>query len=207
MKKTFLASAALLTALGALSMPQARAQQGGTPDPKAVQAGSYAVEPYHTQISFSLLHMGFTGFSGFFSQASGTLTLDPANIDATKLEVTLPISSVQTTVAKLDGELKGADWLDADKFPTAHFVSTRVVKTGAKTANITGDLTLHGVTHPVTIKARLIGSGVNPLDKKETVGFEGDAVIMRSAFGVSRYVPLVADSVTLHIAGAFERQS
>nr|WP_289847415.1 YceI family protein [Asaia lannensis] len=188
-------------------MPQAHAQKGGTPDPKAVQAGSYAVEPYHTQVGFTLLHMGFTDFSGFFSQASGTLTLDPAHVDATKLDVTLPIASVQTTVSKLDGELKGADWFDADKFPTAHFVSTRIVRIGASMASITGDLTLHGVTRPITFKARLIGSGVNPLDKKETVGFEGNAVISRSAFGVSRYVPLVGDSVTLHIAAAFERQS
>ncbi len=81
-----------------------------------------------------------------------------------------------------------------------------MTRTGGKTANITGDLTLHGVTRPVTIRAHLIGSGINPLDKKETVGFEGNAVIMRSAFGVNRYVPLVGDSVTLHIAGAFERQ-
>lgn len=205
MTRIFFASAALLASL--IALPQAHAQKGGTPDPKAVQAGSYAVEPYHTQIGFTLLHMGFTDFSGFFSQASGTLTLDPAHIDATKLDVTLPIASVQTTVSKLDGELKGADWFDADKFPTAHFVSTRIVRIGASMASITGDLTLHGVTRPITFKARLIGSGVNPLDKKETVGFEGNAVISRSAFGVSRYVPLVGDSVTLHIAAAFERQS
>lgn len=205
MTRTLLASAALLASL--IALPQAYAQKGGTPDPKAVQAGSYAVEPYHTQVGFTLLHMGFTDFSGFFSQASGTLTLDPAHIDATKLDVTLPIASVQTTVSKLDGELKGADWFDADKFPTAHFVSTRIVRIGASMASITGDLTLHGVTRPITFKARLIGSGVNPLDKKETVGFEGNAMISRSAFGVSRYVPLVGDSVTLHIAAAFERQS
>lgn len=205
MTRTLLASAALLASL--IALPQAHAQKGGTPDPKAVQAGSYAVEPYHTQVRFTLLHMGFTDFSGFFSQASGTLTLDPAHIDATKLDVTLPIASVQTTVSKLDGELKGTDWFDADKFPTAHFVSTRIVRIGASMASITGDLTLHGVTRPITFKARLIGSGVNPLDKKETVGFEGNAVISRSAFGVSRYVPLVGDSVTLHIAAAFERQS
>lgn len=205
MNKTILASAALFAAL--VSVPHAHAQKGGTPDPKAVQAGSYSIEPYHTQVAFTLLHMGFTNFSGFFSQASGTLTLDPAHIDATKLDVTLPIASVQTTVGKLDGELKSADWFDAEKFPTAHFVSTRVTRAGSSMATITGDLTLHGVTKPVTFKARLIGSGVNPLDKKETVGFEGTAVISRSAFGVSRYVPLVGDQVTLHIAGAFEKAS
>lgn len=205
MTRTLLAGAALVASLAVL--PQAHAQKGGTPDPKAVQAGSYAVEPYHTQIGFSLLHMGFTDFSGYFSQASGMLTLDPAHIDATRLDVTLPIVSVQTTVSKLDDELKGADWFDAGKFATAHFVSTRVTRIGASMASITGDLTLHGVTKPVTFKARLIGSGVNPLDKKETVGFDGTAVISRSAFGVSRYVPLVGDSVTLHIAAAFERQS
>lgn len=205
MNKSFLAGLTLVTSLAAL--PQAHAQKGGTPDPKAVQAGTYAVEPYHTQVGFTLLHMGFTNFSGFFSQASGSLTLDPAHIDAAKLDVTLPIASVQTTVAKLDGELKGADWFDADKFPTAHFVSTHIVRNGAGMASISGDLTLHGVTRPVTFKAKLIGSGVNPLDKKETVGFEGNATISRSAFGVSRYVPLVGDAVTLHIAAAFERQS
>ncbi|GAB6855090.1 YceI family protein [Asaia astilbis] len=206
MRKTLLASATLITALAAAVVPQAHAQQGGTSDPKAVQAGSYAIEPYHTQVGFTLLHMGFTNFSGSFSQATGSLTLDPAHLEKTVLDVTLPVDSVQTTVAKLDEELKGADWFDAKKFPTAHFVSTHVTRTGGKTANITGDLTLHGVTRPVTIRAHLIGSGINPLDKKETVGFEGNAVIMRSAFGVNRYVPLVGDSVTLHIAGAFERQ-
>lgn len=208
-RKTVFAGTALFAAL--VAIPQARAEapapKGGISAPGAVQAGRYTVEPYHTQVEFTLMHMGFTAFSGFFSQASGTLVLDPAHIEATKLDVTLPIASVQTTAAKLDSELKSADWFDAAKYPSARFVSTHVTRTGSSTATITGDLTLHGVTRPVTLKARLIGSGVNPLDKKETVGFEGSTVISRSAFGVSRYVPLVGDQVTLHIAGAFEKAS
>jgi len=91
-------------------------------------------------------------------------------------------------------------------FPNATFKSTQVVQTGANTANITGNLTLHGVTKPVTLKARLIGSGTNPLDKMFTVGFEATGTIVRSQFGVKQYVPLVGDNVTLTISGAFELQ-
>lgn len=200
------ATSALMATVVVGAVSQASAQQVASTDPSAVKAGTYKVEPYHTQVGFTLSHMGFSNFSGFFTGASGSLTIDPAHLSSTSLDITIPVQSVDTTVPKLDGELKSAQWFDADKFPNATFRSTRVVRTGVNTANITGNLTLHGVTRPVTLKARLIGSGTNPLDKMFTVGFEATGTIVRSEFGVKQYVPLVGDTVTLTIAGAFELQ-
>ncbi|MCQ8240785.1 YceI family protein [Rhizosaccharibacter radicis] len=181
--------------------------QSASHDPATVKGGSYTLEPTHTQIGWTLSHMGFSYYSGGFSNASGSLTLDPANPTADKLNVSVPIASVATTSTKLDGELKSAQWFDADKFPTATFASTGVTAEGKDRAKVTGTLTLHGVTRPVVLDVRFVGAGVNPLDKKYTVGFEAVGTIRRSDFGVKTYVPLIGDEVRLTINGAFEQQS
>lgn len=204
MKPTLIAGA--LAALLSAVAPLHAVAQVASQDPKTVKAGTYAVEPYHTQVGFSISHFGFTNFSGFFSGASGTLQLDPAKLSATKLEVSIPVSSVLTTVSVLDDELKGDKWFDAAKFANATFTSTSVTSTGAGAATINGDLTLHGVTKPITLKAHLVGSGVNPLDKTFTVGFEATGTIKRSDFDVKQYLPLLGDEVHLTIAGNFKLQ-
>ncbi|NHN84209.1 polyisoprenoid-binding protein [Acetobacter musti] len=176
------------------------------PIPATVPSSVYTADPAHTQVVFSVLHMGFTDYTGLFSDAAGTLTLDPAHIADAKLNVSIGIGSVQTTSARLTGELNGTDWLDAAKYPKATFVSSKVTPTATGSAEIEGILTLHGVSRPVTLNATFIGGGVNPMDKAWTVGFEGTTTIRRSEFGVSKYVPLVGDEVTLRIAAAFEKQ-
>jgi len=175
--------------------------------PSQVQAGSYDVEPGHTQVTFSVLHFGFTNYSGVFSNVSGSLDLDTKSPSASKLSVTIPTGSAQTTSTKLDEELKSDQWFDATKFPNATFVSTKIKLVGKSDAIVSGDLTLHGVTKPETLKVHFIGAGVNPLDKKYTVGFEATGTIKRSDFGVKTYVPYVSDDVTLRIAGAFEKRA
>jgi polyisoprenoid-binding protein YceI len=192
---------ALLGLLPAL--PSAFAQSP-TPTLDSVKAGEYKVEGYHTQVEFSVLHFGFTDFFGLFAGASGTLKLDPAQLSASKLEVTIPMQSVITTVSKLNDELKGEKWFDVAKFPSATFSSTKVSSTSKGELLISGNLTLHGVTKPVLLHARLVGAGVNPLDKAYTIGFEATGTVKRSEFGVSTYVPAVSDDVRLTIAGAFE---
>jgi polyisoprenoid-binding protein YceI len=192
---------ALLTCT--LAAPHAFAQ-AVSQNPLAVKAGTYQVEPTHTQVNFSVLHLGFTYYSGVFSNVSGTLQLNPAHPSAAKLDVMIPISSVQTTSALLDKRLKGPQWFDAAKYPTATFVSTKVTPTGANTAQVEGNLTIRGVTEPETLSVRFIGAGVNPIDKFYTVGFEAVGTIKRSQFGVSAFVPAVSDAVRLNIAGAFE---
>lgn len=198
------ASLGVLAALGLAAA--ANAQAPANPDPAAVQPGAYAVEPEHTQVVFRVSHLGFTTYFGEFSGASGSLVLDPRDPAADRLEVTIPMASVHTTSAKLDEELRGGEWFDAARFPTATFRSTRVSPTGANSADVEGMLTLHGVTRPAVLHARFNGAGVNPLDKGYTAGFEVSGHIKRSEFGVSKYVPLVGDDVELIISGAFEKK-
>lgn len=193
--------------LGAVLAGPAMAQTPGTPDPAKVEAGTYSVEPSHARVRFSVNHFGFTNYSGDFNKTSGTLILNPAKPTESKLDVTVATDSVTTPSDKLTGELKSADWLDAGKYPDITFKSTKVEKTGATTAKVTGDLTLHGVTKPVTLSAKFFGAGPNPFNKKLTTGFEVTGKIKRSEFGVTKYVPMVGDEVDLTIEAPFEKQS
>lgn len=188
-----------------LAAAPALAQTPPTRDPAQIQAGAYAVDPGHTQVGFTVSHMGFSNYSGGFSEVSGTLDLQPKNPAQSSLKITIPVSSVTTTSAKLTGELKGDQWLDAAKYPEMTFVSTKVTPEGKDKAKVAGNLTLHGVTKPVTLDVTLVGAGVNPLSKKYTVGFDAKGTIKRSEFGVKTYVPLIGDELHLAIAGAFER--
>jgi polyisoprenoid-binding protein YceI len=196
-------AAALLTTS---AIAQAPMTTPGAPDTRRVVAGTYRVEPSHTQVVFAVDHLGFSIFRGFLSDASGSLTLDPVKPAAAQLTVTIPIASVHTTSAKLDEELVSADWLDAGRFPSATFTSTKLTLGPDNTALVDGNLTLHGITKPVQMRAHFRGAGANPMSKATTIGFDGRLQINRSDFGVGKYVPLVSDHVELTIAAAFEKQ-
>ncbi|PTD16786.1 YceI family protein [Sphingomonas fennica] len=198
--------AASVLALGAASAV-VLAQGVSSPNPHAIKAGTYAIDPNHSQVIFSVSHFGFTDFSGFVSGASGTLSIDPAKPAAAKLDVAIPIASLTTTVSQLSEELKGDKWLDAAKFDTASFASSSVRVTGPGQADVAGSLTLHGVTRPLTLKARFIGTGTNPINKATTVGFSATGHFKRTDFGVSTFAPVIGDDVKLTIAGAFELKS
>jgi polyisoprenoid-binding protein YceI len=201
LRSTALAAALLMAGLSA------NAQQGASHTPSEVQSGSYAVETGHTQIGFTLSHMGFSSYSGRLNGVTGSLTLSATDPASSKLSVTVPAASFSTTSEKLDEELRGDKWFDAAKFPTITFTSTKVTVTGTGTATVAGDLTMHGVTKPVVLTAHFVGAGTNPLNKKYTVGFDVTGSVKRSDFGVTTYVPLIGDEVTLTIAGAFEKQN
>jgi polyisoprenoid-binding protein YceI len=175
-------------------------------NPSDIRAGMYVVEPSHTRIQFTVDHMCFTQWFGDFTHASGSLNLDPAHVERSKVDISIPVASVSTTNAILDEELKSAQWFDAQKFPTIRFVSTRVVKTGSDKASITGYLTFHGVTRPVTLTTTFHGAGVNPLDKAYTAGFDATTSIKRSDFGVKTDLPPIGDTTTLRISAAFVKK-
>jgi polyisoprenoid-binding protein YceI len=203
MMSRLLVSAALaMAAATAVAQPAPSVSR----NPGTVPAGTYAVEPTHTRIQFTVSHMGFTDWYGDFTNASGSLRLDPARPQASRVEIEIPVASVSTTNATLDGELKSADWFDAARFPVMRFVSTRVTRTGPDRALIAGNLTLHGVTRPVSLVASFNGGGMNPLSKAYTIGFNASTTIRRSDFGVTKYVPLIGDSVSIRISAAFERK-
>ncbi|WP_232492132.1 YceI family protein [Novosphingobium kaempferiae] len=182
------------------------AQQADT-NAAAVQAGNYALDSSHTLVRFTVDHFGISEFFGTLPGAKGTLSLDPKNLGAAKLDVSVPVASVSTTNKVLDEELVSAEWFDAAQYPEMRFVSTKVVKTGARTADISGNLTFHGVTKPVTLKATFKAANVNPMNKAYTLGFNAVGTIRRTEFGVSKYAPLVSDETQIAITAAFEKQA
>ena len=200
--RSVLAAAALLAALPVA----AQMATPGAADVARVAAGTYAADPHHTQIAWTINHLGFTQYDGIFGDATGTLTLDPARPAAATVAIEVPLSGLHTTVAALDDHLKKPDYFDAARFPTVAFKSTSVSVSG-NSATIAGLLTLHGVTRPVTLAARFVGAGTNPLSKKATVGFAATATIRRSDFGMTTLIPALGDTVELRINAAFERAS
>jgi polyisoprenoid-binding protein YceI len=172
--------------------------------PASIPSGTYNVDGPHTQVLFTVNHFGISEYTGQFTQPTGTLTLDTAHPANSKVEITFPIAKVSTTVPALDAHLKSKDFFDADAFPEGKFVSTKVVVDGTN-ATITGDLTLHGVTKPVVLKAHLVGSGA-PMGKKLNVGFSATTVVKRSEYGIKFGVPMLSDDVKLTINAAFAQQ-
>ena len=194
------AAFAAVLALSAAGAAQAQI----TASPAAAQAGTYKLDPAHGKITWSITHFGFSTYIGQFSHVDATLKVDPKALGATALDVTVDTGSLGTLNPALDTHLKSKDFLDVAAFPKATFKATKVTRTGDKTADITGDLTLHGVTKPVVVHAAFMQAGPNPIDKKYELGFSGNAEILRSEFGIKSYLPNISDKVTLTIEAEFK---
>ncbi|MDN4633265.1 YceI family protein [Sphingomonas sp. PvP056] len=206
MQRTPLFLAAIAAIAAAPLVAQMPTTPPGTRSVAKVAAGTYKVDTGHTQVVFSLNHLGFSEYTGQFTQPTGSMTIDPKNPAAAKVEIAFPIAKVSTTVAALDEHLQKPEFFDAAKFPEARFVSTKVAVNGMN-ATITGNLTLHGVTKPVVLNAKFIGAGPSLFGAHKTnVGFAATTSIKRSDFGVNGYLPLVGDKVDLTINAAFEAE-
>ncbi|HEX7814236.1 YceI family protein [Dyella sp.] len=160
---------------------------------------TYKLDPGHTMVLFTWNHFGFSNPTANLGLGDGTLVFDEKNPAKSSVEVTLPLANLDTHVSALDGHLKKPDFFDADKFPTVTFKSTKVQAEGAGKYKVTGDLTVHGVTKPVVLDAKLNKSGEHPMLKKQAIGFDATATIKRSDFGVGAYVPNVSDEIKIHI--------
>lgn len=203
MRNIILAAAALSAAV--LAAPaSAQAPAVAAAAVAGVEAGAYNVDPDHTQVVWSVDHMGFSRLYGMIGQITGVLRLDPARPQAASLQIDIPLSGLKVTSADFARHLATPELFDTAKFPNAHFVSRRVQVKGRQ-ATITGDLTLHGVTRPVVLDARFYGAGINPMSKAKTIGFSATARLKRSDFGLGYAVPAVSDQVELEITAAFEK--
>jgi polyisoprenoid-binding protein YceI len=184
MKKLLATTAVILTSFSAIT---------------ANAADVYNIDPTHANIDWRANHFGFSNPSGKFTKTTGTITIDEKNPEKSSVDVTIETDGIVTGIEKFDAHLKNADFFNVEKFPKATFKSTKVVKTGDETVNVTGDLTILGKTNPVTLEAKLNKKGENPFSKKQTVGFSATAVIKRSEWGMNYAVPGVSDEVQLVI--------
>ena len=177
----------------------------GAADVSRVVAGTYDVDSAHTFARWTVNHMGVTPLEGIFANATGTLTIDPAKPEDASVDVTFDMAKSTTHLEAFTHHLHSADFFNVAEFPTARFVSTSVSVDGTD-AVITGNLTLHGVTRPVTLEAEFFGAGDNPMNKQLNIGFTAETTIKRSDFGLGYAVPVVSDEVDLEIVAAFAKQ-
>jgi polyisoprenoid-binding protein YceI len=202
----FALSAAIATPIVAAQM-----QAPGTKSTAAITGGAYTVDANHTFVIWTVDHLGFTPLSGTFGEITGSLQLDKANPAATKLDITIPVSKMALPSAGLRGHLlrPGKDGGKPDFFGDApadgKFVSTAVTVKGTDAATLTGNLTLNGVTKPVTLDVAFYGAGKMPaqMGGKENVGFTAKGTIKRSDYGLGLAVPMVSDEVKLKVVAAF----
>ena len=180
---------------------EAAAAAPAAPEAAAIQiaAGTYKLDPSHTDVLVQWNHMGFSNPTAHFGNADGTLVYDAADVGKSSVEVTLPLSGLNSFTAKFDEHLRSADFFDAAKFPTATFKSTKVEAAGTNKLSVTGDLTVKGVTKPVVLDVTVNGAGEHPMMKVPSVGFDATTTIKRSDFGIGAYAPAVSDDVKIRI--------
>lgn len=165
----------------------------------ASAADTYKIDPVHSSVSFSLRH-SFSKFTGSFTQLNGTVTYDAADVSKNSVEATVAIGSVNSGNDKRNEHLLGPDFFDSAKFGTAVFKSTSWVKTGADTFDVTGDLTIKGVTKSTVLKVTLLGAGPGMRPGSTVSGWEATTVIHKSDFGVNGPAmlgKLLGDDVTI----------
>jgi polyisoprenoid-binding protein YceI len=201
---TVFAVAASLAVISPLVAQNAAPELPGLKDVGRVAAGAYQTDPAHSLVGFRVNHFGFNDYFGIFGDVAGTLNIDPANPNAAKVDITVPMAGITTANARLTGHLNAPEFFDSAKFPAARFVSTKVTTDGTK-ASIEGNLTIRDVTKPVTLAAEFTGAGTNAMSKKQTVGFQATTTIKRSDFGMTIAIPVVSDEVRLDITVAFEK--
>ncbi|HEY4147663.1 MAG TPA: YceI family protein [Chitinophagaceae bacterium] len=162
-------------------------------------AQTWTSDKPHSRLGFAVTHLGINEIDGAFKSFTATVTASKDDFSDGVIDLSADISSISTDVDQRDTHLKSADFFDATTFPTLTFKSTSFKKVGANKYEATGNLTLHGVTKPVTLEATLVGSTLNPMNKKPTVGFHVTSTIKRTDFGIGTKFPtaMLSDDVLL----------
>lgn len=161
---------------------------------------AYVLDPSHSQILFSYNHLGFSTSYGLFSGFDGKISFDADAPAASSVEVSFPVKTMLTGWQARFDHFMSPDFFGANADSNVTFTSTAIEVTGDKTAKITGDLTLNGVTKPVVLDAALTQAMEHPMEKKPWLGFTGATVIKRSDFNLGMFAPYVSDEVTVQIS-------
>jgi polyisoprenoid-binding protein YceI len=199
-------SLSLLGGVALLGAPAAFAQMPAPnvlKDPKAAPAGLYKLDPRHASATVKLAHMGLSHYTMRFDTIAGSYSYDPAHPAATLVSVTIDPKSVDTGDPKFNEEISDK-FLDAGKYPAITFTSTKILPGAGDRGDVVGVLDFHGVQKPVTLHVAY--RGFVEMMKQQRMGFSGEATFKRSDFGVSSYIPVVGDEITLLVEVEFVKQ-
>lgn len=166
----------------------------------SAQATNWSVDPAHSDVEFSIRHMGLSNVHGRFGKVSGAIAYNPADVAKSSVNVSIDLTGIDTGMAPRDNHLKSDSFFDVAKYTAATFVSTNVAKDGSG-LKVTGNLTLHGVTKPVVLSVDAPATAVSPMDHKQHSGFNATATIRRKDFNIGSTFPeaIVGDEVKLTI--------
>jgi polyisoprenoid-binding protein YceI len=167
-----------------------------------VPMGKYLLDHQHVSVQFAVSHLGFSHYRGRFNKVDATLLYDKDS----GVTATIDLNSVDTNNSVLEEKLKSPTFFDTAKTPEARFISTSFKKLSDSKGTLTGDLSLHGVTRPVTLDVTFNGAGFNPFEGVKTLGFSATTHIKRSDFGMKEYLPAVGDEVTITIEAEFNKE-
>ena len=195
----------ILLAAACLTLGSAKALDQSTDNPKDVKPGVYELDKSHGKITWSVSHLGLSTYVGQFADVEAKLVLEPKEPAKSTLVAKVSMGSVGTLHPVLDQVLKSPEMFHIEKFPAAEFKATRIEVVSERKARIVGDLTMVGVTKPVTMEATFNRAGFHPVDKRYTIGFDGRATIKRTEWGLKAFTPGIGDEVTLAIEGEFKR--
>ena len=170
-----------------------------------LRAGQYTVDPDHASVLWKINHLGFSTFVGRFNDIEASLDFDPENIENSSIEVIINTAGLDINNPEFAEELRGSNWFDVENFPQAVYRTTSFVESNGNAFVFEGELTLLGVTAPVTLNVVFNGGGRNFLTRKYTLGFSGSAQFQRSDFGLSRFTSFgVGDDIELEIHIEFQ---
>ncbi len=187
------AAAALALAFAFYAAP------AGAQEDETVRSGTYQIDESHVHAMFKVSHLGFSETIGGFDKISGTFTLDAENPSNSSVNVTIDTASIDSGWDARDDHLRNADFFNVEEYPEMTFVSTSVEPTGDNTATVTGDLTMLGETHPVTLDVTLNGAGAHPFSGKYIAGFSATGTLDRTQWGMDYGAPAVGSEVELTI--------
>lgn len=182
----------MILASALITSPATTAMAGSTVD-------AWKVDPLHSFVNFRIRHLGIGLVHGRFNQPEGMLLFSPDNLDASRIDMSVKVANIDTSVADRDTHLKTPDFFDETKHPVIQFKGERFRKTGADEYEIDGVMSLRGVDKPLTVKARFIGQGKDPWGGTR-VGFESVFTVKRSDFGMTFMLDGIADQVELTVS-------
>ncbi|MEO0398608.1 MAG: YceI family protein [Pseudomonadota bacterium] len=191
--------------LAAASCASALAPRVNT-EADALRPGNYELDTEHAALLFKVGHLGFSSYVGRFERFDVSLQFDENDPTAARVDALIDMTSLNVANPSFSKTLQGPDWFDAEQFPDARFRSTGIEVTGDNTGVLTGDFTMHGVTKPITMDVIFNGGGYDVLRGAYILGMSATAKVKRSEFGVSKFRPLVRDTVKIEIEAEFMRR-
>lgn len=174
-------------------------------DAASIPSGTYKLDKSHANLTFEVSHMGFSTYVGRFNNLDASFTFEAEHPERSRLDARIETASIDTNDPVLEKELKSSKFFDASQYPEITFQADGIDLTGQDTGRITGKLAMHGVTKPVTLDVKFNGGAKAPMSGLYTMGFSGGVTVKRSDYGISAFVPLVGDEVTIRVNAEFNK--